>query len=42
MREFAYGEKDGASLAAAAKLGFTVVSIKNDWNTVFTRVAKGP
>jgi phosphoserine phosphatase len=34
-REFAYGEKDNASLNAAKKYGFTVVSIKNDWKTVF-------
>ncbi|HEU0184520.1 MAG TPA: HAD family hydrolase [Blastocatellia bacterium] len=34
-REFAYGEKDNASLNAAKKYGFTVVSIKDDWKTVF-------
>jgi phosphoserine phosphatase len=34
-REFAYGEKDKASFEAAKKYGFTVVSIKNDWKTVF-------
>jgi hypothetical protein len=34
-REFAYGEKDNASLNAAKKYGFTVVNIKNDWKTVF-------
>jgi phosphoglycolate phosphatase-like HAD superfamily hydrolase len=34
-REFAYGEKDNASLNAAKKYGFTVVSVKNDWKTVF-------
>jgi phosphoserine phosphatase len=34
-REFAYGEKDNASLNAAKKQGFTVVSIKSDWKTVF-------
>ncbi|HKQ76764.1 MAG TPA: HAD family hydrolase [Blastocatellia bacterium] len=34
-REFAYAEKDDASLNAAKKYGFTVVSIKNDWKTVF-------
>jgi hypothetical protein len=34
-REFAYGEKDDASLNAAKKCGFTVVNIKNDWKTVF-------
>jgi phosphoserine phosphatase len=34
-REFAYGEKDNASLDAAKKYGFAVVSIKSDWKTVF-------
>jgi hypothetical protein len=34
-REFAYGEKDNASLNAAKKYGFAVVSVKNDWKTVF-------
>jgi phosphoserine phosphatase len=34
-REFAYGERDNASLNAAKKYGFTVVSIKDDWKTVF-------
>jgi phosphoserine phosphatase len=34
-REFAYVEKDGASLAAAAKYGFTVVNIAKDWSTIF-------
>jgi heat shock protein HslJ/phosphoserine phosphatase len=34
-REFAYAEKDNGSLSAAAKNGFTVVSIKNDWKEVF-------
>jgi phosphoglycolate phosphatase-like HAD superfamily hydrolase len=34
-REFAYGEKDNASLDAAKKYDFTVVNIKNDWKTVF-------
>lgn len=34
-REFAYAEKDGASLRAAAAHGFTVVSMKNDWRRVF-------
>jgi phosphoserine phosphatase len=36
-REFAYAEKDNASLDAAKKHGFTVVNIKNDWKTVFGR-----
>jgi len=33
-REFAYAEPDGYSLAAAAKYGFQVVSIKNDWKVI--------
>lgn len=34
-REFAYQEKDNASLDTAKRYGFTVVSVKNDWKTVF-------
>jgi phosphoserine phosphatase len=34
-REFAYAEKDGASLAAARRFGFVVVSMKEDWKFVF-------
>ena len=34
-REFAYGEKDNASLNAAKRYGFKVASMKNDWKTVF-------
>ncbi|MGH9752248.1 MAG: HAD family hydrolase [Blastocatellia bacterium] len=34
-REFAYAEKDNASLNAAKKYGFTVVNIKSDWKMVF-------
>ena len=34
-REFAYGEKDNASLNAAKKHGWTVVSMKDDWGVVF-------
>jgi hypothetical protein len=34
-REFAYDEKDNRSLAAAKEFGFTVVSIRSDWKTVF-------
>lgn len=34
-REFSYREKDNASLSAAKQYGFTVVSIKNDWNRIF-------
>ncbi|MGL4543631.1 MAG: HAD family hydrolase, partial [Polymorphobacter sp.] len=35
VREAAYAEPKGESLAAAAKFGFNVVSIKNDWKKVF-------
>jgi phosphoserine phosphatase len=41
-REFAYAEKDGASLAAAAKYGFTVVNIARDWGTIFQPAAPTP
>jgi phosphoserine phosphatase len=34
-REFAYREKDDASLKAARKYGWTVVSMKDDWKKVF-------
>jgi phosphoglycolate phosphatase-like HAD superfamily hydrolase len=34
-REFAYTSGAEASLAKAKELGWTVVSIKDDWNTVF-------
>ena len=34
-REFAYTSGAEASLAKAKELGWTVVSMKNDWNTVF-------
>lgn len=34
-REFAYEEKDGASLRAAKEGGWTVVSMRDDWRTVF-------
>jgi phosphoglycolate phosphatase-like HAD superfamily hydrolase len=34
-REFAYTSGAEASLAKAKQLGWTVVSIKDDWNTVF-------
>jgi phosphoserine phosphatase len=37
VREFAYQEKDGASLAAARKNGWTVVSMKRDWNVIFAK-----
>ena len=36
-REFAYAEKDNASLYAAKHYDFTVVNIKSDWKTVFVR-----
>jgi len=39
VREFAYAEPDNASLQAAAANGWTVVNMKNDWNTVFPSVA---
>ncbi|WP_223637227.1 HAD family phosphatase [Corallococcus sp. EGB] len=34
-REFAYEEKDDASLKAAREGGWTVVSMRNDWKRVF-------
>jgi hypothetical protein len=34
-REFAYQEKDGASLKAAREQGWSVVSMKRDWKKVF-------
>lgn len=34
-REFAYAEKDNASLNAAKKHGWTVVSVQRDWKRVF-------
>jgi len=37
-REFAYTSSAEASLAKAEKLGWTVVSMKEDWNTVFAKV----
>ena len=36
VREFAYTEKDNASLDAAISGGWNVVSIKNDWGKVFS------
>lgn len=38
VREFAYQEKDSASLKAAAKNGWHVVSMKDDWKTVFPNI----
>lgn len=37
VREFAYREKDNASLNAAAKNGWRVVDMKNDWKQVFRK-----
>jgi hypothetical protein len=34
-REFAYTASAEASLAKGAELGWTVVSMKDDWNTIF-------
>jgi hypothetical protein len=34
-REFAYTSAAEASFAKAKELGWTVISMKNDWNTVF-------
>jgi hypothetical protein len=36
IREYAYAEKDTASLKAAAKNNWHVVSMKDDWKTIFT------
>ncbi|WP_082886242.1 HAD family hydrolase [Flavisolibacter tropicus] len=36
-REYAYQEKDNASLKAAAKYNWYVVSMKMDWKTVFVK-----
>jgi phosphoglycolate phosphatase-like HAD superfamily hydrolase len=41
-REFAYAEKGGESLAAAARYHFHVVSMKNDWVTVFDPTVRIP
>jgi len=35
VREFAYQEKNGETLAAARKNGWPVVSMKRDWKTIF-------
>jgi hypothetical protein len=35
-REYAYTAAAEASLATAAELGWTVVSMKDDWNTIFS------
>ena len=40
-REFAYDKGAERSLAKAAELGWTVVSMKNDWATVFPEVLPG-
>lgn len=36
QREFAYAEKDNASLSAAKEGGWHVVSMKNDWKRIFS------
>jgi hypothetical protein len=36
-REFAYQEKDNASLNAAAANKWHVISMKNDWKTIFSK-----
>ena len=38
-REFAYTASAEASLGKAAELGWTVVSMKDDWNTLYGRLA---
>ena len=38
-REFAYTAAAEASLAKAEKLGWTVVSMKDDWSTVYGKLA---
>ncbi len=38
-REFAYTASAEASVAKAAELGWTVVSMKNDWSTVYGKLA---
>jgi phosphoglycolate phosphatase-like HAD superfamily hydrolase len=40
-REFAYTASAEASLARAEELGWTVVSMKDDWNTVYGQLADG-
>jgi hypothetical protein len=40
VREFAYAEKDNASLNAAKSGGWHVVSIKNDWKNIFSFQSK--
>ena len=38
-REFVYTSGAEASMAKAAELGWTVVSMKNDWDTVYGKLA---
>ena len=38
-REFAYTSAAETSIAKAAEIGWTVVSMKNDWNTLFGKLA---
>ena len=40
-REFAYTANAEASMTKAAELGWTVVSMKDDWNTVYGRLSDG-
>ncbi|ANP74676.1 HAD family hydrolase [Cryobacterium arcticum] len=40
-REFEYTAGSGRAIERAVELGWTVVSIKNDWNTVFGPVGPG-
>jgi phosphoserine phosphatase len=40
VRELAYTEPDGATLAAAQEHGFVVVSMRNDWSQVFDTPAR--
>lgn len=39
-REFAYTNGADAALAKAKELGWTVVSMKHDWNTIYTEAAQ--
>jgi hypothetical protein len=36
VREFAYQEKNGETIAAARSHGWPVVSMKRDWNAIFS------
>jgi phosphoserine phosphatase len=41
-REFAYAEKTNESLEAARRNGFTVVSVRTDWKTIFAPARTPP